>query len=96
MTAVERQMAADAIALSKEHADRADVAEARWAALGDWLAEQIQQGNAAERWAHASGLTHTEAEHSMRTAVCRTVLEMMHELESGTASQGRTGDGEPQ
>jgi hypothetical protein len=29
MTALERQMAADAIALSKEHADRADAATAR-------------------------------------------------------------------
>jgi hypothetical protein len=35
MTALERQMAADAIGLSKEHADRADVAEARWTALRD-------------------------------------------------------------
>ena len=33
MTALERQMAADAVALSKEHADRADAAEARWAEL---------------------------------------------------------------
>lgn len=33
MTALERQMAADAIALSKEHADRADAAEARWTSL---------------------------------------------------------------
>ena len=32
-----RQMAADAIALSKEHADRADAAEARWSALKDHL-----------------------------------------------------------
>ena len=35
MTALERQMAADAVALSKEHADRADAAEACWAELRD-------------------------------------------------------------
>ena len=33
MTALERQMAADAIALSKEHADRADAAEAKLTAI---------------------------------------------------------------
>jgi hypothetical protein len=37
MTAIERQMAADAVALSKEHADRADAAEGRWTDLRDKL-----------------------------------------------------------
>jgi len=39
MTALERQMAADAVALSKEHADRADAAEARAEAAEARLAE---------------------------------------------------------
>lgn len=41
MTALERYLAADAVALSKEHADRADAADARWAALRDKLTEDI-------------------------------------------------------
>jgi len=39
MTALERLMAADAVALSKEHADRADAAEARAVAAEAKLAE---------------------------------------------------------
>ena len=39
MTALERQMAADAVALSKEHADRADAAEARAEAAEAQLAK---------------------------------------------------------
>ena len=39
MTALERQMAADAIALSREHADRADAAEARAVAAEAKLAK---------------------------------------------------------
>jgi len=42
MTALERQMAADAVALSKEHADRADAAEARLAVAEARLAEVRQ------------------------------------------------------
>jgi hypothetical protein len=34
---VARDLAADAVALSKEHADRADAAEARWLALRAYL-----------------------------------------------------------
>ena len=41
MTAIERQMAADAIALSKEHADRADAAEGRWTGLRTQLTQDI-------------------------------------------------------
>jgi hypothetical protein len=41
MTALERQMAADAIGLSKEHADRADAAEARWTALRGQITRDI-------------------------------------------------------
>ena len=41
MTAIERQMAADAIALSKEHADRADAAEGRWTGLRAQITRDI-------------------------------------------------------
>lgn len=44
MTTTEREMALGAVALSKEHADRADAAEARWTALR----EEIRQERAAQ------------------------------------------------
>ena len=48
MTALERQMAVDAVALSKEHADRADAAEARWTALREHItAERAAQDQLA-------------------------------------------------
>jgi hypothetical protein len=51
MTALERQMAADAIALSKEHADRADAAEAR-AKAAEAILAAIRR--AAREWAALS------------------------------------------
>ena len=53
MTALERQMAADAVALSKEHADRADRAEARLAAVRSVLLEGGQDHVTARRRALA-------------------------------------------
>jgi hypothetical protein len=41
MTALERQMAADAVALSREHADRADAAEAQLAVLRAALGRHV-------------------------------------------------------
>ena len=41
MTELERQMAADAVALSKEHADRADASDTRWADLRAKLTRDI-------------------------------------------------------
>jgi hypothetical protein len=60
MTALERQMAADAVALSKEHADRADAAEGLLAGLrdeirrlraaaDDYAADLMDEGKDAER-----------------------------------------------
>ncbi len=60
MTALEREMAADAVALSKEHADRADAAETRWAALR----EEIRQERATQDQLAAD---HEESGHDWQT-----------------------------
>lgn len=89
MTALERQMAADAVALSKEHADRADAAEARWAALREYLNDEIIKVNA---------LSTADAPESSRLALactvaaCRMVLMKMREL--GDSPVPAAGEGE--
>ena len=39
---VARELAADAVALSKEHADRADALDARWQAIKGYLAGEVR------------------------------------------------------
>ena len=83
MSATERQMAADAIALSKEHADRADAAEARWAVLKDYLTQQINQDAAVADSGYDGGpvARARSAAHYTLVSANRSTLAMMRELE---------------
>jgi len=72
MTALERLMAADAVALSKEHADRADAAEARAVAAEAKL--EAAEARLAIAVRALSGIravvgTSTEAYHMARDAL---------------------------
>ena len=81
MTALEREMAADAVALSKEHADRADAAEARWAALR----KEIESYRDTHR-RRAGDLTDEGKDPAMATALAREldwVLAAMDRMEAG-------------
>jgi hypothetical protein len=82
MTALERQMAADAIALSKDHADRADAADARWQALKDYLAGQIEQARAVIEDLDGS-FPGTAARARVIAAENQSTLAKMRELEPG-------------
>lgn len=83
MTAVERQMAADAIALSKEHAGRADAADARWQSLKDYLTRQIEQDVATAEDFRRAGDTGAAAAHYALVSANRSTLAKMRELEGG-------------
>ena len=66
MTALERQMAADAVALSKEHADRADAAEARAEAAEARLAKVANLVNSRRPYTRADVLAITGGEEDSR------------------------------
>ena len=80
MTALERQMAADAVALSKEHADRADATEARWTALraeiGQWRIAHYETAAGLE----GEGMDGAP-EASARADELGKVLDLMAEME---------------
>jgi len=82
MTALERQMAADAIALSKEHADRADAADARWQALKDHLKTQVEQDVAVAQEFKQAGNAGAAAAHYALVSANRAALAKMRELEA--------------
>ena len=82
------QMAADAVALSAEHADRADGAEARtqelearWQALKDWLDERITAYEEAREPYHESAGIYQKCDALI--SMGRAVLARMSELEAG-------------
>jgi hypothetical protein len=83
------QMAADAVALSAEHAGRADSAEARiaelgerWQALKDWLADEITHDHSVmESFADYPDGGVTSKAHGALASAKRSVLARMRELE---------------
>ena len=70
MTALERPMPADAVALSKEHADRADAAEARWAALRSEV-----ESMRGDKYQLAGD--HEESGHDWQTERCYGAVEAL-------------------
>ena len=83
MTALERQMTADAIALSREHAGRADAAEARWGQLRDLIRDErsAQDQLAAD---HAEqGRDWTSERAYGRVEALDRLMAVMDEMEAG-------------
>jgi hypothetical protein len=82
MTALERQMAADAIGLSKEHADRADAAEARWTALRDQITRDIANEQELGDGYSDMGTEDSANHHWGRAETLREVLATMDRMEA--------------
>ena len=84
MTALERQMAVDAVALSKEHADRAGAAEARWTALREHIAlERAARDTAAADHSELPGHESQTERAYGRVEALDALLATMDRMEAG-------------